>query len=176
MSPSSDSWIPSCYSSTASSETTSRQPATNITAYSRAPPIPEVEHTDGSEHSLVDVDSEHVSTVPSDFTTQSIQTSTQAERIEREEEDRQRAQSRKEKAQHTKEKAKAKARKVGRIIKMNADNPVVLGNTVLVVLLTGGLGYVGYTKHRAGQLSWKLVGIGAGIVGAFSAADYFLTS
>jgi hypothetical protein len=59
---------------------------------------------------------------------------------------------------------------------MNADNPVVLGNTVLVVLLTGGLGYMGYTKHRAGQLSWKVVGIGACIVGAFSAADYFLTS
>ena len=151
-------------------------PATNITAYSRAPPIPEVEHTDGSEHSLVDVGSEHVSTVPSDYTTTSTQTSTQAEHIEHEQEDRQHVQSRKEKAQQAKEEAKAKARKVGEIIKANADHPVVLGNTVLAVLLVGGLGYVGYTKHRACQLSWKLVGIGAGIVGAFSVADYFLTS
>jgi len=145
-------------------------------AFSRAPPMSQVEHTDGSEHSLIDVDSEHVSTVPSDFTTQTIQTSTQAERIEHEQEDRQRAQSRKEKVQHAKEEAKARIRKAGGIIKMNADNPVVLGNTVLAVLLAGGLGYVGYTKHRAGELSWKLVGVGVGIVGVFSAADYFLSS
>ena len=65
---------------------------------------------------------------------------------------------------------------MGEIIKTNADNPVVLGNTVVAMLLASGLGYVGYTKYRAGQLSWKLVGIGAGIVSVFSAADYFLTS
>lgn len=153
-----------------------KQLTTNITAYSRAPPIPEIEHTEGSEHSLVDVSSEHISTVPSDFTSQSIQTSTQAERIEHEQEDRERAQSRKEKARQTKEKAKGKARKVGEIIKTNADNPIFLGNAFLAVLLASGLGYVGYTKHRAGQMSWKLVGIGAGIVGAFSTADYFLSS
>jgi len=136
--------------------------------------VPELEHIDGSETSLIDVDSEHVSTVPSDFTTQSIQTSTQAERIEREEEDRER--TRKQKAHHAKEEAKKKAKKAGVIAKENAGNPVIVGNVVLTLLLAGGLGYSAYVKHKAGELTWKVAVIGFGIVGAFAAGDYFLSS
>ena len=51
---------------------------------SRAPPVPEIEHTEDSTVSLIDVDSPHVSSVPSDFDVQSIKTDTQADRIERE--------------------------------------------------------------------------------------------
>ena len=50
----------------------------------RAPPVAELEHTDDSTHSLIDVDSPHISSVPSDFETQSIKTDTQADRLERE--------------------------------------------------------------------------------------------
>ena len=136
--------------------------------------MPELEHTDGSETSLVDVDSEHVSTVPSDFTTQSIQTSTQAERVQHEEEEKER--TRREKAHRAKEEAKAKVKKAKAIAKENAGNPVIIGNVVLTVLLAGGLGYGAYVKHRAGELTWKVAAIGFGIAGAFAAGDYFLSS
>lgn len=142
--------------------------------------MPELEHTDGSETSLIDVDTEHVSTVPSDFSTQSIKTDTQAERIELEAEDKARAEERaraaKEKAHHAREHAKEKARRAGILAKENADNPVILGNIVLTTLLVGGLGYGAYAKHRAGELTWGVAAIGAGIVGAFAAGDYFLSA
>lgn len=136
--------------------------------------MPEIEHTDGSENSLVDVDTDHVSTVPSDFTSQSVQTSTQAERLEHEAEDA--AYEAKVRATHARKDAKEKAKKAGIMAKNNADNPVVLGNVILIGLLAGGLGYGAYAKHRAGQLTWQVAAMGVGIAGAFAAGDYFLSS
>lgn len=96
-----------------------------------------------------------------------MQTSTQAARIEREEEA-------KESAKKAKDEAKARAKKAG-IIAKNADNPVILGSIVLGAILAGGLGYGAYAKHRAGELSWKVVALGVGIAGAFATGDYFLS-
>src|ERR1700679_2853198 len=54
---------------------------TNTPSQKRAPAPPEVEHTDSpSTSSLIDVDTDSVHTVPSDFSSQSIQTETQYER------------------------------------------------------------------------------------------------
>lgn len=97
-----------------------------------------------------------------------MQTSTQAARIEREEEA-------KESAKKAKDEAKARAKKAGIIAKKNADNPVILGSIVLGAILAGGLGYGAYAKHRAGELSWKVVALGVGIAGAFATGDYFLS-
>jgi hypothetical protein len=58
-------------------------------------------------------------------------------------------------------------------LRENADNPVVLANAVLSVALFGGLGYGAYVKYRAGELSWRIVGIGAAVLGAFGVADYY---
>jgi len=58
----------------------------------------------------------------------------------------------------------------------NADHPVVIGNTVLTAVLAGVLGYGAYTKYKAGEFSWKVAGIGAGVLGVFGVADYFATS
>src|SRR6476620_840143 len=66
--------------------------------HSRAPSIPQVEHTDDSVSSLVDVDSPHISSVPSDYESQSVKTDTQAERQEREQEIKEEAQRLKEEA------------------------------------------------------------------------------
>jgi len=78
----------------------------------RAPAPPEVERsTDDSVQSLVDVDSPHISSVPSDYESQSIKTDTQADRIEREEEVKQEAQDIKDKAAAKKDADKEKARK-----------------------------------------------------------------
>ena len=90
--------------------------------------MPVVEKSDDSVASLIDVDSPHVSSVPSDFESQSVKTDTQAERIDREAE----AREAREKAQEAAEKAKAKAARGGQYARANSDNPVVLGNALWV--------------------------------------------
>jgi len=143
----------------------------------RAPPIPEIERTDDSTSSLIDVDSPHISSVPSDFESQSVKTDTQAERIENEKEDeaREAAADAKKKAAEAKEKAKAKASRAGSRVKENADNPVVVGNALIVGILGAALGIGAYRKYTAGELSWKVAGAWAGVVGLFAGADYYVS-
>lgn len=154
--------------------------AANVLEYSRAPPIPVVDHDSSASQSLIDVDSPHISSVPSDFDTQSIKTDTQAERIEHEAEDAkiqadQKTKEAKDKATRAKNAAKEKAGLAGKRVKDNADNPVVLGNTVLVALGGLGLGFYAYRKYTAGEFNWRLGGILAGAVGLFAAADIYVS-
>jgi hypothetical protein len=102
-----------------------------------------------------------------------VQTTTQADRLEREAEDA--ARSAERKAKDAKAKAHSKASKASKRIRDNSDNPVVLGNAVLSLALFGTLGYGAYVKYRAGEFTWKLVGIGAAVLGAFGVADYYAT-
>lgn len=136
--------------------------------YSRAPAIPEVEHTDESVSSLIDVDSPHISSVPSDYETQSIKTDTQADREEREEEIHREAKQLKDTASKKKEQAKDKMQK-------NADNPVVLGNAVGVAVVAGVLGIGAYRKYARGELTGSVVAAWAGVVGALAVGDYFVS-
>ncbi len=148
--------------------------------------MPEIEPTDSSTHSLVDVDSPHVSSVPSDYSSQSIKTDTQAERLQHEAEDRereeeqrrriQRAKERaKEAAKEAKEKAKEKASEARRDVRQNADNPVYMANAVVVAAFGAVLGYGAYRKYVANELSWKVVGLWTGVVGLFAAGDYYVS-
>jgi len=143
----------------------------------RAPPVAELERTDDSTSSLVDVDSPHVASVPSDFESQSVKTNTQAERIEHEKADeaREKAEAAKAKAAEVKEKTKVKANKAGSKIKANSDNPVVVGNALVVGILGTALGVGAYRKYTAGEITWKVVGAWAGVVGLFAAGDYYLS-
>lgn len=134
----------------------------------RAPPVPQVHNTDDSTHSLVDVDTPHVASVPSDWESQSVKTETQAERLERE-------AKIKELAKAKEEKAKAKAKKAARGLRENADHPVVIGNAVTIGLVGAALGFGAYKKYTVGELSWKLAGAWAGAVGLFGVADYYLS-
>ncbi len=130
---------------------------------SRAPEINRVYKDEGeSTASLIDVDSPHVQSVDSDFLQQNVQTSTQAERIEREE---------KETREAREKKAKAKASRGHG----NETNPVYLGNAAILALVSAGLGFGAYHKHAQGKLSWELVGLWTGAVGAFGAVDYFVS-
>lgn len=143
--------------------------------HSRAPPLPEIEHTDVPEvHHLVDVDHPHVDVVDSDFKQHEIKTETQAERRQREQEERERAEQAR-RAAEAKEKAKAKAREAEEKLKKNADNPVVLGNAVAVGLLGAALGIGAYRKYAAGELTWRVVGIWTGVVGLFAMGDYYVS-
>ncbi|KAF2010334.1 hypothetical protein BU24DRAFT_466987 [Aaosphaeria arxii CBS 175.79] len=152
-------------------ESLSKSPGrTLVTSFNRprAPAIPEVENSDDSVHSLVDVDSPHVSSVPSDFESQSVKTDTQAERIELEERAKQRAAE-------AKEKAKSKSQKGKNYAKENADNPVILGNTLAVGILGTALGVGAYRKYVKDELTWKVVGAWAGFVGLFAVGDYYVS-
>ncbi|KAL4957176.1 hypothetical protein BDW69DRAFT_43432 [Aspergillus filifer] len=132
----------------------------------RAPDINHV-YKDESEStaSMIDVDKPHVQSVEPDFLEQEVKTDTQAERIEREEAEAQAAR------ENEKEKAKAKASRA----RSNESNPVFLGNAAVLALVGAGLGFGAYKKHTQGKLSWELVGLWTGAVGAFGAIDYFVS-
>lgn len=137
--------------------------------HSRAPAQPQVEHaSDDSVHSLVDVDSPHISSVPSDYESQSVKTDTQAARQEREEEIKDAAKELRDSAAAKKEKAKDKARK-------NADNPVVLSNAVGLAVVAAALGFGAYRKYSRGELTGKVVAAWAGVVGLFGLGDYYVS-
>ncbi|PTU17866.1 hypothetical protein P175DRAFT_0504619 [Aspergillus ochraceoroseus IBT 24754] len=132
----------------------------------RAPQVDRV-YKDESEStaSLIDVDSPHVTAVDSNFREQEVKTTTQAERIEREEAEAQ-------KARVKKQKPKSKATSS---VSRNKGNPVFVGNAALLALVGAGLGFGAYRKHVEGQLSWQVVGLWTGAVGAFGAVDYFVS-
>jgi len=136
----------------------------------RAPIPPVVEKRESeSTASLVDVDSPHVVSVHSNFEDQSVKTTTQADRIEREFEEKTRQKE--AKASQKEAKAKAKKEKLHR----NADNPVVLGNALLLTGIGAALGFGAYRRHAEGKLSWETIGLWSGAVGLFATADYFVS-
>lgn len=142
-----------------------------------APQPPQIipnESVTTSTSSLVDVDSQSVRTVPSDFMEQSIQTDTQRDRIEREEEE----QTAREKARQKKEAAKRKAARadswlLSRLSALSDGQASALAaaNVAVVVGLSAVLGYKAWGLHERGQFSWKTAGIGAGIVGVVGVVE-----
>lgn len=119
-------------------------------------------------------------TVPNDFRSHEVQTNTQAERIEREAELLEAKavaeEKRLKKEFGEKEKAaKEKAKKAAHRVEKNTDNPVYVANAVAVAALSAGLGFGAYRKYVKGELTWKVVGAWAGLVGLFAAGDYCLS-
>ncbi len=119
-------------------------------------------------------------TVPSDFSSHSIQTDTQAERISREfeaSEAQAKAEFQKaaEAASQEKKESKAKGKKALHHLEANSDNPVFVGNALAVIALSGALGFGAYRKYAAGEFTWKVAGAWAGIVGLFAVGDYYMS-
>ena len=137
--------------------------------------MPSVTHSDDSVSSLVDVDSPHISSVPSDYESQSVKTDTQAERMEREEEIKEEARKAKEEAKQAKDRAAAKKDQAKDKIRKNADNPVVLSNAVGLAVVAGVLGIGAYRKYARGELTGKVIAAWAGVVGLFGVGDYFVS-
>ncbi|KAF2870847.1 hypothetical protein BDV95DRAFT_607964 [Massariosphaeria phaeospora] len=155
--------------------------ATVLTVF-RAPAPPQIEKTDDSVSSLVDVDSPHISSVPSDYDQQSIKTDTQAERIELEEETKKAIEEAKREKEHAKqktkekaEKAKSKAKDEGRYVKKNSDNPVFIGNALTIGIFASVVGVGAYRKYVRDELTWKVAGAWAGVVGLFAVGDYYVS-
>jgi hypothetical protein len=131
---------------------------------------------------VVDVDSPHISSIKSDVEEQATKTQTQAIRKEHEAEDKVReygqraseaANDAKKKAASKGKEAKEKAKAGGRKLQDNQDNPVFVGNAVVLVVGTVALAAGAYQKHKEGKLDWQLAGTVAGLVGVFGVADYF---
>lgn len=120
------------------------------------------------------MDSQSVRTVPSDFMEQSIQTDTQADRIEREEE----LQHLADKAKIKKDKAKKKAAeadnwllsKIAALSDTQATG-IVYANLAAVVGLSAVLGYKAWGLHERGALRWAHAGVGAAVVGAVGVVE-----
>lgn len=156
--------------------------------------MPEVVHSTPSDESpLVDVDSEHIGTVPSSFPNQDIQTFTQADREQKESDAVARREQAEEEAQKAEKKAKdaaAKAEKKAKeaadktkkqfndlkdLAQKNRSNPVVLGNVVVVGALAAVFGTRVYKRWQVEGFDWQFAGITAGAIGAFATADYFVS-
>ena len=71
---------------------------------------------------------------------------------------------------------KEKASEAGRELNENRDNPVVIGNAMVIAAGSAALGYGAYTKYAKGELSWEIIGVAAGAVALFAVADYHLSS
>ncbi|QIX01337.1 hypothetical protein AMS68_006854 [Peltaster fructicola] len=74
------------------------------------------------------------------------------------------------------EKAKKSAKHAERWAEENRNNPVVVGNAVVVTALAGLIGFGAYRKYIAGELNWKVAGTWAGVVGLFAVGDYYVSS
>ncbi|KAI0403806.1 hypothetical protein F4802DRAFT_598810 [Xylaria palmicola] len=137
-----------------------------------------------STASLIDVDTPSVRTVPSDFLERDVQTETQERRKEREEEAAEAAAAAATRARAeadlAKKKTKAKARKADSVLTRffgdlseGASTAVVVTNLAAVIGVSGYLGYKALGLYERGRLTWKNVGVGAGValvVGLFEAA------
>ncbi|KAI1738622.1 hypothetical protein F4680DRAFT_163749 [Xylaria scruposa] len=146
-----------------------------------APQPPQIISSEtASTSSLIDVDAPSVRTVPSDFLEQDIQTETQEKRRELEEAAADAAARARAEADLAKKKSAKKARKADNAItKFFADlsegtsTAIVATNLAAVVGISAYLGYKALGLYERNRLTWKNIGIGAGValgVGLFEAA------
>lgn len=157
-------------------------------AEAAAPQPPQIvpSETAGSTASLIDVDSPSVRTVPSDFLEQDVQTGTQEKRKERESNAASASAAAHARAQAEADLAKKKTTGRGKARKADArltsffadlgegtSTAVVAANLAAVVGVSAYLGYKALALYERGNLSWKNIGVGAGValgVGLLEAA------
>lgn len=150
-----------------------------------APQPPQIEtSSSASTASLVDVDTPSVRTVPSDFMEQSVQTDTQALRLEREEQEKLEraaataAHKARAEADLAKKKAAHEARKADNWLTQQfeemsdgASSALVVGNFLAVIGLSGFLGYKAWGLYERGRLGWKHAGVGLGVLAAVGVVE-----
>ena len=88
--------------------------------------------------------------------------------------------------------AKEKAKRAGDEFRENSDNPVVIANLAgesyptnpmvklsnclaVIGLGSGLLAYGAYSKYSVGQLTWKVVGAWAGVIGLIGVGDFYFS-
>ncbi|CAK4033959.1 transport BET1 [Lecanosticta acicola] len=73
------------------------------------------------------------------------------------------------------EAAKKNAKKAEEWGEKNKNNPVVIGNAVVIAALGALLGSGAYKMHKTNTLTWNVVGAWAGAVGLFAVGDYYVS-
>ncbi|EMC96492.1 hypothetical protein BAUCODRAFT_33855 [Baudoinia panamericana UAMH 10762] len=73
------------------------------------------------------------------------------------------------------ENAKVEGKKTQEWAEKNQNNPVVIGNAVVITALGALLGTSAYRMHKAGTLTWNVIGMWAGAVGLFAVGDYYVS-
>lgn len=159
--------------------------------------VPEIAHDDSGVHSLDSLDSTHIQSAPS-FADQQLEaeraeekareaakaTREEAEKAANKAEDEAKDYARKAeaKAEELKKKAgvqgkkaKEEAKEAEEWAEKNKGNPVVIGNVVAVAALGTLLGVGAYRKYNAQELTWKVAGAWAGVVGLFAVGDYYVS-
>ena len=163
--------------------------------------VPEIMHDDSGVHSLDSLDSTHLQSAPS-FAAQQREAEEAEEKArqharEEAEELRQatdnavnkaeqsakdfgrkaeeKAEELKKKAGVEGKKAKQEAKEAEEWADKNKKNPVVIGNVVAIAALGGLLGFGAYKKYNARELTWKVAGAWAGVVGLFAVGDYYIS-
>jgi hypothetical protein len=140
-----------------------------------APQLPEVvTDATASTSSLVDVDSQSVRTVPSDYLEQEIKTDTQADRVDREEQARAEADLAKKKAAAKARRADSWLTRQFSSLSDGSATALAAANIAGVVALSGFLGYRAWGLYERGRLSWQSVGLGLGILGAVGLGESVL--
>ncbi|EEH22873.2 hypothetical protein PABG_05084 [Paracoccidioides brasiliensis Pb03] len=142
----------------------------------------EVADSDTTNTSLIDVDSPHVSSVPSTFESQENKNHHPGRARSRSAE-RERERERERELCKDKDKGKRKAGKEAATktavakakLSRNITNPVILGNALFMTFAGTGLGFGAYQKHIRGALTWRVIGMWSGIVGAVVFVDYFVS-
>lgn len=163
--------------------------------------IPEIAHDDSTVHSLDSLDSTHLQSASS-FADQEREAEEAEEKArqnardtakdlkeagdkaanEAEQKAKDYAQKAEEKANELKKKASADGKKAKQEAmeaeewaNKNKGNPVVIGNVVALAALGGLLGVGAYRKYNAHELTWKVAGAWAGVVGLFAVGDYYVS-
>ncbi len=70
---------------------------------------------------------------------------------------------------------KEEAKEKGNELSRNRDNPVVVGNAIIIGVGSVALGFAGYQKYAKGELSWQVAGMAVAAVGAFAIGDYYVS-
>ncbi|KAI4257870.1 MAG: hypothetical protein LQ352_001456 [Teloschistes flavicans] len=70
---------------------------------------------------------------------------------------------------------KEEVKEKGNELSRNRDNPVVVGNAVIIGAGTAALGVMGYQKYTKGELSMQVAGMTAAAVAAFAIGDYYVS-
>ncbi|MCJ1479140.1 hypothetical protein MMC13_007824 [Lambiella insularis] len=68
-----------------------------------------------------------------------------------------------------------RAREAGQDLNENRDNPVVIGNALIIGLGSAFIGFGAYKKYQAGELNWQVGGLWAGAIGLFALGDYYMS-
>lgn len=72
-------------------------------------------------------------------------------------------------------KVQKEAKKEKEFLAENRDNPVVVGNALVLTALGALLGVGAYRLQQRGELTWKVAGLWAGVVGLFGVGDYYVS-